>query len=187
MTRIFITASLLALVLLGALSSMSKKNHVTFDTPITIVGISVRTTNVNNEGAQKMPALAERFFNENIPAKIAHKINETVYVVYTDYDAQGNYSATIGVPVPQGQAIPEGLVSKTILPGKYELFTAEGQYPQSVATMWEKISTTKLDRAYTTDFELYDSKFKCGEKLKANIYVAESFPHIDSTHLANKL
>lgn len=66
-----------------------------------IIGISIRTTNQNNQSQEDLGKLWGQFFRENVFEKIPYKISEDIYSIYTDYqsDYTEGYTTLIGVPV----------------------------------------------------------------------------------------
>ncbi|WP_316793894.1 GyrI-like domain-containing protein [Pedobacter frigoris] len=142
--------------------------------PINIIGIAVRTTNENGQSAADIPLLWNRFFTENIAARIPGKISEEVYSIYTDYelDYTKPYTTIIGCRVEQLTDIPEGLIGKVIGGGSYTTFVAKGKLSdQIVFTEWQKIWNTDLPRAYTSDFEIYGAGAQNPDQAEVEIFV----------------
>jgi predicted transcriptional regulator YdeE len=140
---------------------------------ITIIGVS-QTFYLNDPDAKQ--AIGEfwgHFFVSQTLAKIPHKIDEhTMYGIYTDYNASGSYSLIIGAPVTSTKEIPAGMVSKAIPAAHYAVFSAKGSFNPSLAQTWATIWQTKLDRAFTSDFEVYDEKSTNNDQSIVNIYIA---------------
>ena len=84
--------------------------------PFYVVGISVRTTNKNQQAAKDIPVLQQRFMSENIAEQIPNKLSKEVYAVYTDYESDYTkpYTTIIGCKVSEIGNIQEGFVSKKI-------------------------------------------------------------------------
>jgi len=63
-----------------------------------IVGISVRTTNQNGQAMQDIGNLWQRFFSEQLLAKIPNKVSDAIYSIYTDYqkDYTEPYTCIVG-------------------------------------------------------------------------------------------
>ena len=51
------------------------------------IGITVRTTNKDNHAAQDIGSLWARFMSENLRDMIPHKINDNIYLIYSDYES----------------------------------------------------------------------------------------------------
>nr|WP_255534858.1 effector binding domain-containing protein [Pedobacter sp. SYSU D00535] len=66
-----------------------------------VVGLSVRTTNENNQAARDIPELWSRFFSENVLAGIPNRSGDAVYSLYTEYelDFTKPYTCIIGCRV----------------------------------------------------------------------------------------
>jgi predicted transcriptional regulator YdeE len=126
-----------------------------------IIGISVRTTNVDGQGIKDIGALWQRFFAENTSENIPNKIDSSIYSVYTDYegDYMQPYTTVIGCKVDNLDNVPDTMVGVTIHEGNFEKFIAKGNIFQgSVGSKWGEIWETPLDRKYQADFEVYGEK-----------------------------
>jgi predicted transcriptional regulator YdeE len=140
-----------------------------------IIGISVRTTNENGKSSQDIGTLWERFYKENAASKILGKINEEIYSVYTDYesDYKGSYTTIIGCKVNSLNNIPGGMTGKEIVEGNYKVYTAKGKIPDAVVNQWMEIwNDSDLNRAYTSDFEVYGEKSQDPANAEVDIYIA---------------
>ena len=128
--------------------------------PFKLIGIDVRTTNANNQAAEDIGALWQRFMSENTLAKIPNKVDTTIYAIYTDYEGDHNqpYTTLIGCSVESLDEIPDGMVGKVVDGGAYVKSSAKGDVTKIVAEEWMKIWGTTLNRAYTADFEVYGEK-----------------------------
>lgn len=142
--------------------------------PKKIVGISVRTSNANGQAAQDIPALWNTFMEKNILAKIPNKVNDEIYTIYTDYEGDHTkpYTTVIGCAVTQFDNLPEGLVSHTIEGGQYQVYVAKGDlYKGAVIKKWQEIWGSDLNRAYTSDFEIYGEKSADMHNAEVDIFV----------------
>jgi len=140
-----------------------------------IVGITVRTTNENGRAKKDIPALWQKFFAENVSAKVENKLNDNIYCIYTDYEKDHTkpYTTIVGYAVQNVNIVPEGLVAKFIAGGTYTKFTAKGKLDAgAVYNEWLNIWNTAIDRNYTTDFEVYDEKSLNQIDAEVNIFVA---------------
>ncbi len=123
-----------------------------------IIGISVRTTNENNQVAIDIPALWERFMVEGIIDKIPNKIDATIYCLYTDYESDHTkpYTTILGCKVATIENVPEGMVAKHIEGGHYGEINLQGNLLNGlVYNAWTSIWNANLDRKFTTDYEVY--------------------------------
>lgn len=136
------------------------------------IGLELRTD--NQKCSLEMPAHKERFFNQNILAKIPNKINGNILAVYTDYEGDYTqpYSWILGTEVSSLDEIPAGLVGKVIPESKYAVFTTRGEFPQGLIAAWQAIWQSNLSRSYTTDFELYSSSFDPQRHPEVKVYIA---------------
>jgi len=89
-----------------------------------VIGLFVRTTNVNNKALKDIGELFGNFVSENISEKIPSKISDDIYCVYTDYesDFNGPYTTVIGCKVSSLTDIPTGLTGITIPESKYQVY-----------------------------------------------------------------
>lgn len=144
--------------------------------PLKIIGISTETTNKNGKASEDLGKLWERFFSENIAARITNKKSEEIYSIYTDYESDytGNYKAIIGFSVDSLDNIPHDLIGRELDGGKYQKFVSRGNLPEAVATTWKDIweKDKELDRSYTADFEVYGEKSQNGDQSEVDIFIA---------------
>jgi len=127
-----------------------------------IVGLEIRTSNVNGQAASDIPKLWERFYCEGIKDKIMGRASEKVFAVYTKYegDFMMPYSLVIGcevnaVPVD----IPDGCVFIETMPSSFSKIPVSGDFPSGLISAWERVWSSDFNRAYTCDFEVYDESF----------------------------
>ena len=141
-----------------------------------IIGLELRTN--NQEGPVTIPAHWDRFYKENIIAKIPNRLGRDVFAIYTDYagDYTQPYSLIIGCEVSSLEEIPVGLVAKVIPGSSYVIFTSLGKFPESLTQLWQKIwqleSSSKIKRAYSCDFEFYPADFDPKAKPAVKVYIA---------------
>lgn len=148
--------------------------------PIKLVGISVRTNNIDEFNADKarIGATMQQYFKGGLANKINDRKNPGVtFAAYTNYDSDftGNYTYFLGEEVNSFDKIPEGFESITIPEQNYVKFTSEPGLTQTViVNTWKKIwymPSDKLNRAYKTDFEVYDRRKSGIENDVVNIYI----------------
>ena len=139
-----------------------------------VIGVEIRTSNA--EFLKIVQGQWDRFYSEK--DKIPNKIGAAVFVLYTDYESDYTkpYSFVIGCEVSTLDSIPKGMVGKVIPEANYAVFTAEGEYPQSVGNAWQKIWTSNLSRAYATDFQVYPPDFHLQTNPAVKIYVSLQAP-----------
>lgn len=132
-----------------------------------IVGWEVRTTNQDEMDPKtaKIPGVWERVYEDNLAEKVPDPKEPGVMLgAYTRYqsDANGPYSLIIGAEVGDVDNVPEGMAGIVVLAQEYLIFTASGEMPKAVIDGWGAVwkyfaADTTLKRAFTTDFERYDS------------------------------
>ena len=140
-----------------------------------VVGISVRTTNENQQAAKDIGMLWNRFMSEGITSKIPNKIDDTIYAVYTDYESDHTeaYTTILGCKVSTVENVPNGMISKEIAEGDYQKFIAKGDLTKNaVVDVWRTIWNLNIDRSYTTDFEVYGEKASDPTNGEAEIFIA---------------
>ncbi len=140
-----------------------------------IIGISIRTTNVNGQATKEIAELWQRFTSENIMAKIPNKVENTVYSLYTNYEGDYTmpYTAILGCKVEKLDAIPNGMVGKSFDGGNYVKTTAKGDLKQNlIVNHWAKIFEMKLNRAYVVDIEAFGEKAQNLLDAEVDFYVS---------------
>jgi predicted transcriptional regulator YdeE len=140
-----------------------------------IIGISVKTTNANNQAATDIGSLWQKFMSENVASKISNKADENVYAVYCRYesDYKAPYTTLLGCKVSSIENMPNGFDYIEIAEGNYEQFEAKGNLMEGVVyKKWVDIWNTDLPRAYTTDFEVYDEKSADPSNATVDIFIA---------------
>lgn len=141
-----------------------------------VIGVSTQTTNQDGKSAEDLSKLWERFYAENVIGRVPNKMSGEIYVIYTDYetDFNGNYTAIVGLRVSSLIKVPEGFVGRKIAAGEYHKMIVRGKIPDEVAKTWKEIweKDQTLNRAYTTDFELYGAKSQKEGNAEVEIYIA---------------
>lgn len=140
-----------------------------------IIGVSIRTTNENEQSGKDIPALWDKFISEGIAEKIPNKINHSIYSVYTDYEKDHTkpYTTILGCAVESLDLIPEGMIGKVIETASYEKFIAKGNLNDGIViNEWIKIWNSDLDRSFTSDFEIYGEKAQNPENAEVDIFIA---------------
>lgn len=143
--------------------------------PFTFIGISVRTSNANNQAAKDIKQLWETFTKEGIFDKIPNKTKETVLAVYTNYEGDHTmpYDTIVGCKVSSLDHIPEGLTGYSFNGGTYSKFVSKGDITKgSVYNTWLEIWQQNLGRKYTADFEVYDERSKDLTNAEVDIFIS---------------
>lgn len=129
--------------------------------PFKVIGISVRTTNENNQAGKDIADLWRRFVNDKILVAIPNKIDSTVYSIYTDYESDHTkpYTTILGCKVANLETVPEGMVGKSFAGGNYVKLSAKGDLMKGlIINKWLEIWQMNLERVFTTDFEVFGEK-----------------------------
>jgi predicted transcriptional regulator YdeE len=146
-----------------------------------VIGIQVRTNNakeVTGDGA--IPKQWASFFKDGIAHKIPHKVDSTIYAVYTNYasDYNGEYDFIIGMKVSRVSEVPPAMVAKTVPKSKYAvLVSARGLVAQVVPKAWQQVYSLENSkqlggaRAYKADFELYDQRSRNPQDSQVDLYI----------------
>ena len=140
-----------------------------------IIGVSIRTTNENEQSGKDIPALWDQFISEGIAQKIPNKINHSIYSIYTDYEKDHTkpYTTILGCAVESLDFIPDEMVGITIETGSYEKFIAKGNLNDGIViNEWIKIWNSDLNRSFTSDFEIYGEKAQNPENAEVDIFIA---------------
>jgi predicted transcriptional regulator YdeE len=140
-----------------------------------IIGISIKTTNANNQAATDIPGLWQKFMSEKIASTLPNKIDDTVYSVYCRYESDytAPYTTLLGCKVSSIENIADGFDYIEIANGNYEQFEAKGSLMEGVVyKTWLDIWNANIKRAYTTDFEVYDEKSADPSNATVDIFIA---------------
>ncbi|AZA84261.1 AraC family transcriptional regulator [Chryseobacterium lactis] len=143
--------------------------------PFKVIGIAVRTTNENEQAAKDIPGLWEKFMKENVLENIPHKIDNTVYSIYTEYEKDHTkpYTTLLGCKVNSLENIPEGMIGKSFDGGNYVKLTAKGNLAEGlVINEWLKIWQADMGRIFTADFEVYGEKAQNPQDAEVDILIA---------------
>ena len=139
-----------------------------------VIGISVRTTNEGGQSSKDIPALWNKFMSENILEKIPHKIDDSIYCIYTDYEKDHTkpYTTLIGCRVSHIDTLPPGMTGKTCDEGLYITRSVKGNLLEGlVIGEWMNIWNSDLQRTFVTDFEVYGEKAKDYTQAEVDIFV----------------
>lgn len=139
-----------------------------------LIGIQCRTINTVDRAPHDISNLWKKFYNEGIYKKIPNKVSNEVIALYCDYEKDHTepYSLVIGSVVSSLDEVPHGMVGKSIPSSTYALFSAVGEYPNSVVETWREIWNTALKRTYTGDLEIYTEDFYNNSPKAVDILIA---------------
>lgn len=159
---------------MSTLISKGKVRHHGFR----FLGTSVITSNqaeMNGEGM--IPAQWANFYQEQILEQIPNKKNSAILALYTQYesDETGTYTFALGTEITEYQTIPNGLEEFEIPESNYIVFTTrKGPVQEVVFEAWQEIWewSKKNERAFQTDFELYDERAIDPMNSQVDIYIS---------------
>ena len=140
-----------------------------------VIGISVTTTNENNQAMTDIGQLWQKFMSEGIASKIPNKLGSEILSIYTNYqgDHTKPYDTILACKVASLDDIPDGMVGQTFQGGDYAHFDCQGDLTQGVVYgAWVDIWQKGLDRRFTADFEVYGDKAQDPKNAEVDIFVA---------------
>jgi len=146
----------------------------------TVIGIEARTSNAKEMTPEGIIGKQwARFVKDNLAAQIPNKADATAVALYTDYasDKDSEYTFLLGARVTSTVQVPKGMVARNVLPGRYAVFTSErGPVAQVVMETWKRIWSVPNgspggDRAYKTDYEVYDERAANPENAQVEVHV----------------
>lgn len=154
---------------------------------IKLVGIKIRTNNANEltEEKAKIGACVLKFFSERLFEQIPNRLSPgKTYCVYTDYESDftGEYTFFIGEEVSSFEDLPESLSKHTIPTQNYIKHTTDaGPMPTVVQNAWQEIWSKDQEalggeRAYHSDFEIYDQRAINPLSTVVDIYIGVKAP-----------
>jgi predicted transcriptional regulator YdeE len=166
--------TLLLATLLAGVAGAAQWNMTTVD-EVQVIGIEARTSNAKEMTAEGVIGKQwARFTKDGLLARIPNKIDSAIVALYTDYesDKDGAYTFVLGARVSSAASVPPGMVARKVPAGRYAEFTSErGPAERVVYETWKRIWAAPLDRAYKTDFELYDERAAAPRNTQMSIYV----------------
>lgn len=142
--------------------------------PFKVIGISKRTTNQGGEASKDIPALWNRFMQENVSAQIPNKVGAEMLALYCNYEGDHNapYDVILGCKVSSTEEVPAGMVAHTYEGGVCAEYTAKGDLMTTVVDVWHQVWSGLDNRSYTTDFEVYGEKAANPKDGEASIFVS---------------
>lgn len=143
--------------------------------PFAVIGIFIKTTNLNGQSGKDIGELWGKFISEGIANKIPNKIDSDILSIYTNYESDHNegYDTILGCRVSSLETIPEGMIGQSFDGGKAAEITCKGDLTQGVVYgAWSEIWEKNLPRTYSADFEVYGEKAQNPTDAEVDIYVA---------------
>ena len=133
---------------------------------ICVCGLAVTTSNHAEQDVetQKIAPLWQQFMSRS---EVQSNTQSPVYGCYYDYesDHNGEFSVLTGLlaGLSQAGAGNAELTELTLAAGEYLCFSAKGEMPGIVISLWGQIwqyfeaSSCQFERSYNTDYECYTS------------------------------
>lgn len=143
--------------------------------PFNVIGLSIRTTNENNQSGKDIAELWQLFLSKNIQEQIPNKVDNSIYCVYTDYEKDHTkpYTTILGCKVSSIDKIPEGMVAQSFKKGIYIKTIAKGDLTNNlIYNHWLKIFEMNIDRAFFADFEIYDERANNPKDCEVDVFVS---------------
>ena len=138
-----------------------------------VTGISRKTTNENMQAVSDIGQVWGEFIGMGVCESIPNKADTSTIGLYADYEGDFTkpYMFLAGCEVTKFTGDSK-LTEKTILAGKYAMFSVRGHIQQAVGAAWNEIWSMNLDRAYTTDCELYHNNSQDMNDQFIDIYIS---------------
>ncbi|MGG3887572.1 GyrI-like domain-containing protein [Metabacillus fastidiosus] len=159
------------------IDNVMEKGKITLNS-FNFVGKSERTTNAAEMmGKGVIPEINKYFFEQQLLEKISNRKNTNIIALYTDYesDEKGSYEYALGVEITDNESVP-GEMKKFVIPEQtYVIFTTrKGPLREVVLETWQFIWewSKNNQRAFVSDFELYDERSIDPENGQADIYIS---------------
>ncbi len=126
-----------------------------------MIGISVRTSNRDNQAGKDISALFQRFFAEGIMEKIPGRLSDDIINLYYDYagDHTDPYTVLVGCRVSSLDDLPAGLTGHKVAGGSFAVYTPKGDMPDIIINTWQEVwQTEEYQRSYQGDYDIYGPK-----------------------------
>lgn len=143
--------------------------------PFQVIGLSIRTTNENDQSGKDIAALWQRFLSEKMLEQIPNKVEDSIYCIYMDYEKDHTkpYTTLLGCKVSSIDEIPEGMVAQSFVGGDYIPTLAKGDLTDNlIYKHWLKIFDMNLNRAFTADFEVYGERATNPKDCEVDVFIS---------------
>lgn len=133
---------------------------------VELVGLTIRTSNSAEQDTetQKIGPLWQQFM---MRANVQNNMSSPIYGSYYDYesDHDGEFSVLLGCVAGLTQVAVDDseLTGLTLAAGEYLRFSAVGEMPLVVISLWGQVwqyfsdANCQFERSYSTDYECYTS------------------------------
>lgn len=127
-----------------------------------MIGYAVTTTHEQEEGGNgQVPQLWQQTIQSGALENVPHRADESMTVVYTNYNPSGQYEYVLGVKVTAVDKVPDGMIAVIVPAGKYAVVDSKtGSLQDVIPEVWQRVmampaSTLGGERSYKTDFESF--------------------------------
>lgn len=138
-----------------------------------LIGSGIKTINENMKAIEDIGNAWNHFFINNIFSSIENKIDNKTIGLYTEYEGDYTrpYMFYTCCEVKEVSSKNNNLKKIIIPSGKYTKFLKIGDIKNAVGELWQQIWSTKLDRKYDYDYEVYSSLENSKDQL-IEIYIS---------------
>ncbi|WP_249435955.1 GyrI-like domain-containing protein [Paenibacillus sp. Marseille-Q4541] len=160
------------------MSTFISKSEVIRHQQFRFVGTPARTNNqLELKGEGVIPSLWSNFYENQILELIPGKKNSSVLALYTQYesDETGTYTIALGTEITEDSGAPSELGEFIIPESNYIVFTTrKGPVHEVVVEAWQEIWewSKHNERAFQSDFELYDARAIDMTNGQVDIYIS---------------
>ena len=127
--------------------------------PFELTGLHIHTTWQNNQAKTDIARLWKRFYKDDIAGQLDFSVDDTVYLLYTDYHDSSNqgFSVWLGLETEIDAPLPMDMRRFKIPALNYYQFEASSEMPEDMLVLWETVhqAETQIKRSYRCDFETY--------------------------------
>ncbi|MBB3111490.1 putative transcriptional regulator YdeE [Paenibacillus phyllosphaerae] len=159
--------------------AFSSKGEIQVKPGFVVHGTSAVTSNeAEMKGQGVIADQWAKFYQNRVLEKIASRANDAVIALYTRYesDETGFYTYALGAEVAQAQQEPADGLEQFVIPScRYKVFTTRrGPVQEVVMEAWKEIWAWSKhhERAFLTDFEVYDSRAADPRNSQVDIYIS---------------
>lgn len=137
--------------------SAALEHSVSQEEGIQLIGIAIETNFQNDQYIQDIENLWRQYSESENLLSFPETLDDKTYVAYSNYSEDGNqFTISIGHRVANFENIPIGLRQISIPTSTYARFNVTGNLEEGIPKTWTSIELLNLDRAYTTDLEIYN-------------------------------
>lgn len=171
----------LGLVILFTWTQCSTPSEDLSVEPFNVIGMTVITSLKGEQNTTDISILWGQLYAQKVIQKIPNKIDDDIYIVYTDYasNPDDGFRVIMGAKVSSLDSIPKGLTGRRIQGGAYKRYVARGDMPKAINNLWSEIrlmDSSHLQRNYVADYEVYDRKSISDPDVGVELYISVRKP-----------